>query len=1435
MTRKLASHRCTTILALLAAGLLIPGATQAEWCGAFSRPLQPSDLAKEVFPRGEFTAVGLSSPAAPAASVTFDRQLIIQDVVFNDVGPILSQAFVLTHQAVTAYPGGITPQYTIAWQKDGVPVSAATSRNWFTVTPDQGTGVTLAPIESQEYFVNFSNGSTSVSSLEPGLYTATITFTTPRAGSTDAKLGDVIVGLAVDSSVTGYLYGLGSFDPVQDPQIYLRVAADNINDFNAFAQFVPLSGTTTTIALYHGNAVGSDGFAMAPGSNKDMSVLFSDDAPGLDVSGAYDRSVPAITGRWAPAQLNTWAQSGTDVTVAGALTDDLKFGLDSNFSGKTNGSFRLVMYSDSGDDAFSILEACMLPSPTIEGDLDPRGFTLGGPELLRVMNVTDQILSGLHLLGFERLDLRLTPPAISNVASLLQPLDIYASGTTPNPALDASAGGPLARGFDPVDAAPLDYLNNYAFSLAGGYGLEFSKLDVAPESSNGDGLITVADFAQLGRYVAGNGFPLPPTQNGPLSPGERTVYLGEKGTRLSLIRGTVDSQLPEIPVRLRSKGNEQTVALSVEYDAELLEFVSARRNGREVDIPNFEIQNDTVSGVIGIEVGLRPNRVFPLLDPNGAPHNPTTYPITPGTDGVFSTGDGFNADETIAFLKFRPKEGTGAVNTELKITQSGATSLNGREPSVRIPSGAPISAFFISSGITILDQLAEATRVRIADKVLVHGDGIAANIPSTGEIQRLDVVVDSTGLENALGFTLEFNPADLDIFGIEPGDDLPNSAFFQTNPDFDHIRSSDVQRADFAVRTDEAGKLRVLIGLQPGQVLPEGRNVIASLQVKARNLPAGTDQAVTTLRFAPLGDTLEVVDANAIPVASTFGKTGDRTDTVTIVSNACEYAVTVEKTGAAAGSSVDFDLNGGSGTLNITPTTAQCSWTANVNYTTPGQSGWLSFRGFPDGVPNGLGAQKVEFDVTPFAGAGSRSAQIQVVGQTVTVTQTGCGVTVELLNGVSPTEAAFSGLSGTGTIRITALSSECEWSAISSSPWITFAQTSGKGSLDLVFNVAQNRGEARVGLITVGGVNVTVRQDFTFATSAEGWEAFPGFPTSDFTFATGTFEPGAGGTDGRLTLTTANNTNTFGFFTSPLFEVANTPDALYRATFRVTTDQANSADAPTFRLRASTGDFSQTSEFQVESTTSTDPNASFAPNTTGRIYEHYFTLPPSQSQLRLYFDVINFSGLNAPIAKLNLESMAVTAFSRSQDLLDRRVDLPGLVAANVPFQEIGVRPHGVSEANFADPVFLRDSRGASIRSSNTDPASGKYSVGLITAPAGVSLEGSRLYEIVFQVSARSQTATTIRKEKVPAFRLRVNEASFQLSSLINIESISETSVIPTFQQNVRYPVWFPSNPLLNGRPLSVSLDYIVAPDSLNDPAIAVVLEKVEIYSYARPE
>jgi hypothetical protein len=1448
MTRKLASKWCCTLLAGTALAALTPGLVSAEFCGAFPTPLSASSLTPEFFPANVFD-IDPFDPLPPVQFVTISQALSFKrSTLFGDNRPLREVTFSVGHNLVSPVTA-INPTVRLDYRVDDVDAGAFVpspgQANWLTVTPASVTPVD--PGFAREYTATLN--AASISTFPAGIYRAEIILE-QDFGSGVQRLGSVYVFLVVDDSIRAYPVGLPTFGSVTDPQVFLRIRTPDAADFGVFMQFTPRNGSPTTVSLYNGNTVGSRGYESTSDfalSNRDIAILFTDDGPS-EGAAAYDRAVPSATGRWKPDSSITFPLSSQAAAVGAALDDEIEFGL-SKFNGLTDGSYRLVLYSVSGTDQFEIIEACMLPSPTLEADLAPRGGTLGGPNILRILDVNDVFQSAFHLLGFDHLDTRLFPTFsnrsnVSAVRAEVLPVDLVTGNVTNNILTT------LFRGFDAIASPPAD---NFRFSLVQGYGLEFGKLDVAPESSRGDGLVTVADFVQLALYAGGQTFPIPGRLGGPLSKGDRSIYLGaDRKSRIVLQRGTTDEALPEIPVVLRSKGVEATLSIGIEYDAALLEFVSARRNGRAVDIPTFEIQNtiSAGSGVVGIEVGLRPNRTFPLTEADGITARvPASSPISP-LDGEadFTTGAGINDDVTIAFLKFRPRAGEGNVNTEIRLVQQfgNILPLGNRAPAVRSPSGTPLSTNYISSGVTILDEGAQRSTVRLDNKVLAPRPAGDDTIPATP--QTVDVLLLANGFENGTGFTLSYNPADLEIVGIKPGADLPGSAFFLTNPDFfipegATPAQANTRRTDFRARTNEARQLKALVALQPGTTFREGRNVIATLEVLPRSLAPDQASLNVALQFQPLGDTLEIVDAEAIPVVSRFGTAADNNDSVTIGSASCSYTATATRT--------SFDLSGGNANLVIA-TAENCSWTVNTSYSPAGDSGWLRFTGIPaDVTPSGSGNRTLAFTVAPYTGAVTRTATISVVNQTVVVTQTGCGVTVTMGNGSSTLQANFLGLGGQDSFRVATLAEGCTWTATTQQSWIRLrgldgqlvSNLSGIGNRTVEFVIAPNTGLARVGQINVGGNIIQIQQDFTFTSGPEGWE-FNSDPIPGFTLPTGVHETTDDG--GRLSLITTNNTNTFGFWASPVLSLGETQggaDQLYRATFRVTTN-APQRQSPGFRLRASSGDFSQSSVFVVSSSDFIDTAASFAPSEEGRVYEHYFTLPAGQNSMRLFFDVLNFDPADQAVARVSLNSLAVAPFRISQ-LAGKTQEGPILIAGSTPFTTLSPRPGNVPAGDFAPATFFIDPRGRAVRNSMIDPTTAKLSIGIYDTVSNVALAANRVYEVKFQVSARNADATEVRRSKVPTFRTRVNESSMQLSSYVNIESIDDNSNVPTFLNRVNYGTWIAGTPELASRVLHLAFDYIYTPpaagsetlapnSSLNDPSIILILERIEINSYQRP-
>ncbi len=151
--------------------------------------------------------------------------------------------------------------------------------------------------------------------------------------------------------------------------------------------------------------------------------------------------------------------------------------------------------------------------------------------------------------------------------------------------------------------------------------------------------------------------------------------------------------------------------------------------------------------------------------------------------------------------------------------------------------------------------------------------------------------------------------------------------------------------------------------------------------------------------------------------------------------------------------SANYMADGGPGSFGVT---SSCPWIASsaVN--------WITTNSYAKG--NGT----VSFTILPYTGATARIGQINVAGQTFTVTQYGvCSYAL------SPTSASFGACQVTGnTVNVTA-GPGCTWTAAvaaSDAAWITInSGSSGMGNGTVNYGVAANAGPTRTGTMTIAG------------------------------------------------------------------------------------------------------------------------------------------------------------------------------------------------------------------------------------------------------------------------------------------------------------------------------------------------------------------------------
>src|SRR2546425_870248 len=161
---------------------------------------------------------------------------------------------------------------------------------------------------------------------------------------------------------------------------------------------------------------------------------------------------------------------------------------------------------------------------------------------------------------------------------------------------------------------------------------------------------------------------------------------------------------------------------------------------------------------------------------------------------------------------------------------------------------------------------------------------------SPDQTNCLPILLEAVGDENALGFSLCYDPNLLTFVSA--------------------LRGSDATGASWSVNTSQAssGRLGFELVLPAGEVFDAGANTI--LQVCFRGAsPASTVITRVSLCDAPVGR--EVLDLDAGPLAATYS------DATVTVLGVCGYALGT--------SQASFGSDGGAGAIEVTAG-AECAW-----------------------------------------------------------------------------------------------------------------------------------------------------------------------------------------------------------------------------------------------------------------------------------------------------------------------------------------------------------------------------------------------------------------------------------------------------------------------------------------------------------------------------
>jgi uncharacterized protein (TIGR03437 family) len=163
-------------------------------------------------------------------------------------------------------------------------------------------------------------------------------------------------------------------------------------------------------------------------------------------------------------------------------------------------------------------------------------------------------------------------------------------------------------------------------------------------------------------------------------------------------------------------------------------------------------------------------------------------------------------------------------------------------------------------------------------------------------------------------------------------------------------------------------------------------------------------------------------------------------------------------------SHMQIEANGGPGSISLTASRTDCSWSIARN------PDWLVLTS----APSGAGNTTITFHVAANTSVARRSGNIEVAGQKTLISQPGNICAIKL----KPESIQVPATGVSGSIVVSTTAEECWWHAKTDASWIFLrSPESGVGVGSLSYTVAHNDRAARAGTIQIGDRLVIVEQD----------------------------------------------------------------------------------------------------------------------------------------------------------------------------------------------------------------------------------------------------------------------------------------------------------------------------------------------------------------------
>jgi len=328
-------------------------------------------------------------------------------------------------------------------------------------------------------------------------------------------------------------------------------------------------------------------------------------------------------------------------------------------------------------------------------------------------------------------------------------------------------------------------------------GSEFQRADCAPKNTLGDGRLTIADWVMAGRYASG--LETPVAAGGASAPAAaavsfekefagRATFLSEEQQQTRTIRVVPVTfnrgQENTLTVELNSQGNENAIGFSVNFDATQLTFVRATL-GTDAQGASFNINTAQIAqGRIGIGLALSSGQTIVA----GARQLVTLTFNVPASNSVNSTtvsfGDQPIAREAVdATANVLPTTYTpGVITLQPQINQ--APSLTSINPGTVLAGGADFTLTingtnFVSGAVArvTIDGVTAERPTEFVSATVLRATVLAQDIVETGTISiNVQNPQPGGGTSNSLNINI-VNPVPT-ITTISPNSAAQNSQAF---------------------------------------------------------------------------------------------------------------------------------------------------------------------------------------------------------------------------------------------------------------------------------------------------------------------------------------------------------------------------------------------------------------------------------------------------------------------------------------------------------------------------------------------------------------------------------------------------------------------------------------------------------------------------------